>query len=70
LDNFLNLCIVVLCFFLDGVEFLNEALLSIGVSLGKLGLNLFLLSFLLGRLAFPNKLDLVVMSFGFFLNVG
>jgi len=70
LDNLLHLLIVVLALLLDGVELLNETLLSIRVLLCGLSHELLLLSSLLRRLAFPDKLHLVVVIFGLLLNVG
>jgi len=69
LDNLLHLLVVVLGLLLDGVKFLNETLLSIRVLLSGLCHFLFLSS-LLRRLAFPDKLHFVVVSFGLLLNVG
>jgi len=65
----LHLLVVVLGLLLDGVKLLNETLLSICVLLSGLCHFLFLSS-LLRRLAFPDKLHFVVVSFGLLLNVG
>jgi len=69
LDDLLHLLIVSLALLLDGAELLDEALLSVGVPLGKFALS-FLLSFLLGGLAFSDELHLLVVIFGLLLNVG
>lgn len=63
------LLVVVLGLLLDGVKLLNETLLSICVLLSGLCHFLFHSS-LLRRLAFSDKLHLVVVSFGLLLNVG
>jgi hypothetical protein len=54
LDDLLHLLIVCLALFLDSVKLLDETLLSVGVLLGQLTLNFFLLGSFLGRLAFSD----------------
>jgi hypothetical protein len=66
----LHLLVMGFGLFLDGVKLLNEALFSIRMLLGSLSHNFLLLSSLLWRLAFPDKLHLVVVIFGLLLNVG
>jgi hypothetical protein len=70
LDDLLDFLVVSLALLLDIVEFLDKALFSLVVLLVKLGLDFFFLGSLLRRLAFSNKLDLVVVIFGLFLNFG
>lgn len=70
LGDLLHLLVVGLALLLDGVKFLDETPLSIGVPLGELGLDFFLLGSLLGCLAFSDEEDLLVVIFGFLLNVG
>jgi hypothetical protein len=66
----LDFLVVSLALLLDIVEFLDKALFSLVVLLVKLILDFFFLGSLLRRLAFSNKLDLVVVIFGLFLNFG
>ena len=65
-----HLLVVGLALLLDGVELLDETPLSVSVPLCGLGLDFFLLSSLLGCLAFSDEEDLLVVIFGFLLNVG
>jgi hypothetical protein len=55
---------------LDVVELVDSALLGIGVPLLQFTLSLLRLRFLLGRLALSHELDLVVVSFRPFLDIG
>jgi len=70
LDDLLDFLIVRLALLLDIVELLDKTLFSLVVLLVKLRLDFFFLGSLLRRLAFSNKLDLVVVIFGLFLNIG
>jgi len=69
-NDLLNLLVVSLGLLLDGVELLDMALLSDGVFFGSLTHNFLFLSSFLRRLALSNKLHLVVVIFGFLLDVG
>lgn len=69
-NDLLNLLVVSLGLLLDGVELLDMALLSDGVFFGSLTHNFLFLSSLLRRLALSDKLHLVVVIFGFLLDVG
>lgn len=70
LDYLLDFLVVSLALLLDIIEFLDKALFSLVVLLIKLRLDFFFLGSLLRRLAFSNKLDLVIVIFGLFLNIG
>jgi len=70
LDDLLDFLVVSLALLLDIVELLDKALFSLVVLLVELGLDFFFLGSLLRSLAFSNKLDLVVVIFGLFLNFG
>ena len=65
-----NLLVVELCPLLDVVELVDSALLSIGVPLLQFTLSLLRFGLLLGRLALSHELDLVVVSFRSFLDIG
>ena len=69
LDGLLNLLVMLFGLFLDFVELLDVALLSIGVSLCNLGQEFFLLSSLIGCLALSDELDLVVVGLCLLLDV-
>lgn len=69
-NDLLNLLVVSLGLLLDSVELLDMALLSDGVFFGSLTHNFLFLSSLLRRLALSDKLHLVVVIFGFLLDVG
>jgi len=62
--------VVDLGLFLDGVELVDGALLGTGVLLLQFSLGLLCLSLLLGRLALSHELNLVVVSFCSFLDIG
>ena len=70
LDGLLNLLVMLFGLFLDFVELLDVALLSIGVSLCNLRQEFFLLGSLIGCLALPDKLDLVVVGLCLLLDAG
>ena len=70
LNGLLNFLIVLLGLLLDGIELLDVALLCDLVPLCCLSQEFFLLSPLVGGLAFSDKLDLVVVGLGLLLNVG
>jgi len=70
LDGLFNLLVMLFGLFLDFVELLDVALLSIGVSLCNLGQEFFLLGSLIGCLALPDKLDLVVVGLCLLLDAG
>jgi len=55
---------------LDGVELVDGALLGAGVLLLQFGLGLLRLSLLLGGFTLSHELNLVVVSFCSFLNIG
>ena len=61
LDGLLDLLVMLFGLFLDFVELLDVALFSVCVPLCCLGQKLLLLGSLIGCLALPNKLDLVVV---------